>query len=92
MTAGSYGTRPERSPTESDAGRGLALVMAGAGASGLLALVTLVSGGGLLAAILVYVLGGSAIVPVLAAAPHVRRAVAVARHRASAPWLARQHS
>jgi hypothetical protein len=92
MTAGSYGTRLERPHTERDAGRGLALVMAGAGASGLLALVTLVSGGGLVAAILVYVLGGSAMVPALAAAPHFRHAVAIARQRASAPWPARQHS
>lgn len=92
MSAGSYGTRLERPHPESDAGRGLALVMAGAGASGLLALVTLLSGGGLLAAFLVYVLGGSAIVPLLAVAPHARRAVAGVRHRAGGLRLARQHS
>lgn len=92
MTAGSYGAQDGRSHTESDAGHGLALVMAGAGASGLLALLTLATGGGFLAALLTYVLGASALVPLLAAAPHARAALATARHRVGSPRLSRQLS
>jgi hypothetical protein len=92
MTAGSYGARRERSHTESDAGDGLAMVMGGAGASGLLALVTLFSGGGLLAAFLVYVLGASAVVPVIAVAPYARRALATVRRRDDGPRFSRQPS
>ncbi len=87
MTAGSYGAQDGRSHVESDAGLTLALVMAGAGASGIAAVATLISGGGFLAAFLVYVLGTSAIVPVLAVAPHARRVVARVRHH-GAPRLA----
>lgn len=92
MTAGSYGVQDGRSHTESDAGRGLALVMVGAGASGLLALLTFVTGGGLFAALLVYVLGASALVPLLAVAPHACGAFSVVRHRVGGPRLSRQLS
>lgn len=87
MTAGSHGAQIGRPQAESDAGLTLALVLAGAGASGLAAVATLISGGGFLAAFLVYVLGTSAVVPVLAVAPHACRVVA--RIRATdAPRLA----
>lgn len=87
MTAGSYGPQDGRTHAESDAGVTLALVMAGAAASGVAALAALVSGSGFLAAFLIYVLGTSAIVPVLAAMPHARRMVARVCHP-GAPRLA----
>ena len=92
MTAATYRAHHAGSVTNGDNGKGLAPVVAGAGASGLLALATLISGGGLFAAFLVYVLGASALVPVLAGAPYARRAATVVRNRASSTWLTRQHS
>ncbi len=92
MTTGSHGARFDRSQTAGD-GRTLALVMAGAGGSGLLALATLISGGGVLAAFLVYVLGASVLVPSLAVAPFAgRRLAAVARQRAAGLGLSGQPS
>lgn len=89
MTTGSNGPRGDRSHPESDAPWALALVLAGAGGSGIAALWTLLAGGGVLAAFLVYVLGTSVSVPVLAAAPHARRAAVAVRDRATGPRLAR---
>jgi hypothetical protein len=89
MTAGSYGARTSRPQADCGSSLALGLVFAGAGASGIAAVLTLLSGGGWIAAFLVYVIGGSLAVPALAAAPYV---AAVARTRHASPRLSRQLS
>jgi hypothetical protein len=89
MTLGPHGERTSRRQAYCGPSLGLGLVLAGAGASGIAAVLTLLSGGGLLTAFLVYVVGGSLAVPTFAVAPYV---VAVARTRRAGPRLSRQPS